>query len=163
MATAACCFFGACASALRMKCTRQRCQVVPSTLAAAAFSPSWASEITSCTPRRPRRVSWRRKSVQNGSASLGPHRQAQRLAATIRVYANRHYCRYRHDPSGLPLLEVGRVDPQVRPVALDRPVQEGLHPLVDLRAQPRHLALEMPLIPIACTRSSIERVDSPPT
>ena len=44
------------ASALRMKCTRQRCQVADSTFAAAAFSPSWASEMTSLTPRRPRRV-----------------------------------------------------------------------------------------------------------
>jgi hypothetical protein len=34
--------------------------------------PSWASEITSFTPRKPRRVSERRKLVQNGSASEGP-------------------------------------------------------------------------------------------
>ena len=31
------------AVALRMKCTRQRCQVARSTMVAAAFSPSWAS------------------------------------------------------------------------------------------------------------------------
>jgi transposase len=52
--------------------TRQRCQVAPSTLATAAFSPSWASEVTSFTPRRPRRASARRNSTQNGSASLWP-------------------------------------------------------------------------------------------
>jgi hypothetical protein len=62
----------ACARALRRKCTLQRCQVAVSTLAAAAFRPTWASAMTSFTPRRPRRVSARRKSVQNGSASLGP-------------------------------------------------------------------------------------------
>jgi hypothetical protein len=45
------------------------------------------------------------------------------------------------DPSGLAGLDVGRVDPQVRPVALDRPVQERAHALVELAAQPRHLAL----------------------
>ena len=54
-----------------MKCTRHRCHDEPSTFAAAAFSPSWASEITSFTPRKPRRVNERRKSLQNVSASLG--------------------------------------------------------------------------------------------
>src|SRR4051812_35372594 len=38
----------------------------------AAFSPSWASETTSLTPRRPRRASLRRKSVQKVSASDAP-------------------------------------------------------------------------------------------
>jgi transposase len=52
--------------------TRQRCQVALSTLAAAFFSPSWLSEMTSLTPRSPRRVSERRNEVQNGSASDGP-------------------------------------------------------------------------------------------
>ena len=45
------------ASTLRMKCTRQRCQEACSTLETAAFSPSCASEMTSLTPRRPRRAS----------------------------------------------------------------------------------------------------------
>jgi hypothetical protein len=35
-------------------------------------APSWASEMTSFTPRRPRRASLRRNSTQNGSASEGP-------------------------------------------------------------------------------------------
>jgi len=34
--------------------------------------PSCASEITSFTPRSPRRASWRRKSVQKVSASEAP-------------------------------------------------------------------------------------------
>jgi hypothetical protein len=46
--------------------------VALSTLAAAAFRPSCASEITSFTPLNPRRVSERRNLVQNGSASDGP-------------------------------------------------------------------------------------------
>jgi hypothetical protein len=53
-----------------LKWTRQRCQEACSTLATAALMPSWASEITSLTPRRPRRASLRRNSVQN--ASSGP-------------------------------------------------------------------------------------------
>src|SRR5215218_73256 len=61
----------ACARALRMKWTRQRCQVALSTLATAALMPSWASEITSLTPRRPRRASLRRKPVQNVLATGG--------------------------------------------------------------------------------------------
>ena len=36
---------------------------------------------------------------------------------------------------------VGRVQPEVRPVALDRAVEKGLHPAVDLLAQARDLAL----------------------
>jgi hypothetical protein len=55
-----------------MKWTRQRCQVALRIFEIAAFRPSWASETTSFTPRRPRRASLRRKAVQNGSASEGP-------------------------------------------------------------------------------------------
>ena len=62
----------ACASALRMKCTRQRCQLALSTLLMVALMPSCASDTTSLTPRRPRRASLRRNAVQNVSASEGP-------------------------------------------------------------------------------------------
>jgi hypothetical protein len=41
-------------------------------MAAAFFRPSCESEITSLTPRKPRRVKERRNLVQNGSASDGP-------------------------------------------------------------------------------------------
>jgi len=58
---------------------------------------------------------------------------------------------------------VGRMDPQVGLVALDRPAQERLHLLVDLVAQPATWLLEMPLIPIALTSSSTERVETPCT
>ncbi len=44
-------------------------------------------------------------------------------------------------PPRLADLQVGGVDPQIRPVALDRPVEKSLDPLVDLPAQPAHLAL----------------------
>jgi len=57
---------------LRRKCTRPRCQDAFNTFATAALSPSCASEITSFTPRSPRRIKLRRNAVQNGSASLGP-------------------------------------------------------------------------------------------
>jgi hypothetical protein len=41
---------------------------------------------------------------------------------------------------GLSNLHVGRIDPQVRPVTIDRLVEKGFHPLVDLLAQPVDLA-----------------------
>jgi hypothetical protein len=44
-------------------------------------------------------------------------------------------------PPVLPYLHIGRVDPQVRPVALDRAIEEGGHALVDFLAKPAHLAL----------------------
>jgi hypothetical protein len=44
-------------------------------------------------------------------------------------------------PPALAHLQVGRVDPQVGPIALQRAVQERLHLLVDLLAQPADLAL----------------------
>ena len=50
----------------------QRCQVAVSTFETAALMPSWLSETTSLTPRRPRRASLRRKAVQKVSASEGP-------------------------------------------------------------------------------------------
>ena len=52
--------------------TRQRCQVALNTRDTAALMPSWASEMMSFTPRRPRRARLRRKSVQNVSASEVP-------------------------------------------------------------------------------------------
>ena len=84
-----------------MKWTRQRCQVAFSTLATAALMPSWASEMTSLTPRRPRRASLRRNSVQNVSASEGPTVHAQHLAPAVAVDAHRDDHRHRDDAPGL--------------------------------------------------------------
>jgi hypothetical protein len=52
------------ARAFLMKWTRQRCQEVLSTFETAALMPSWLSEMTSFTPRRPRRASLRRSQSQ---------------------------------------------------------------------------------------------------
>jgi len=51
--------FPAWARALRWKWTRHLCQVALRTFETAALMPSWASLMTSFTPRRPRRVSLR--------------------------------------------------------------------------------------------------------
>ena len=47
----------------------------------------------------------------------------------------------RDDAAVVARLHIGGVDPQIGPVALDRPVEEGLHLAVDLLAQPADLAL----------------------
>ena len=57
---------------VRIQCTRQRCQPAPNTRRIAALRPSWASEMTSLTPRSPRRVKLLRKPDQKVSASGGP-------------------------------------------------------------------------------------------
>ena len=50
---------------LAIKCVRQRCQEASDrTVAMAALTPPWASEITSSTPARPRATRPRRNSVQ---------------------------------------------------------------------------------------------------
>ena len=66
---------------------------------------------------------------------------AEDLAPAVAVDPDRDDHGGRDDAALLAHLHVGGVDPQVGPVALDRPAQEGLHPLVDLLAQPRDLAL----------------------
>ena len=129
------------ASTLGMKWTRQRCQVACSTLDTAAFSPSCASEITSLTPRRPRRASERRKSVQKVSASDAPiampstSRLPSPLTATATMTATettRPLCARLH---------IGRIEPEIGPVAFERPVEERLDLAVDLFAQTADLAL----------------------
>src|SRR3989304_488071 len=63
----------ACTAGASVKCTRQRCQLtLARTWSKAAFRPSWASLVTSCTPFRPRRTKLRRKSTQKASSSVAP-------------------------------------------------------------------------------------------
>src|SRR4051794_8528108 len=127
------------ASTLRMKWTRQRCHEACSTLATAALMPSWASEITSLIPRKPRRASLRKNAVQKVSAGSNIH--AENFAAAVAVDADRDDHRHRDDAPALAHLYIGGVNPQVGPVAFDRPVQERFHRVVDLFAQPADLAL----------------------
>src|SRR6185312_6124193 len=106
----------ACASAFRMKCTRQRCQLALSTLLTVALMPSWASETTSLTPRRPRRASLRRNAVQNVSASGRPISMPRTSRRPSLLTPTDHGDR--DDAALLAHLHLGGVDPQMRPVAL---------------------------------------------
>ena len=63
---------GAWAGSLRMTCTRLRSHVAFMTLESAALMTRRASEMTSLTPRSRRTVRFRRKQVQNVSASEAP-------------------------------------------------------------------------------------------
>ncbi len=84
----------------------------------------------------------RQAAQQVGPERLGFTRadgHAQHFPYPVGVHRHGDYHGHRDDPARLPDLHIGGVDPQVRPVALDRPVQELLHRLVDLGTQPRDL------------------------
>jgi len=61
-------------------------------------------------------------------------RHAQHFAPAIGVDRHSDYYRHRDDVPGLPHLEIGGIQPEVRPFSLDRAVEEGADPLVDLTA-----------------------------
>src|SRR6185437_1186775 len=64
---------------------------------------------------------------------------AENLAPAVTVDANRDDHRDRYDAAILAHLHIGGVDPQIRPVALDRAAEKRLHLVVDLAAEPAHL------------------------
>ncbi len=147
------------------------------TFLAAFFSPSCESEITSLTPRRPRAVSERRNLVQNSSASDGPvampitSRRPSVFAATAIIVAMETTLPPSRTPGSSPraCFHVGGADPQIGPKAFQGAVEKGLYTLVDVLAEPRDprlhggrlWLLEMPVMPMALTGSSTERVETP--
>jgi hypothetical protein len=74
-----------------------------------------------------------------GLARAGGH--AEHLAPAVGVDRDRDRGGDRDDAPGLTDFDVGRIEPKIWPLALDRPGKEGVHTLVDLAAEPRHLAL----------------------
>ena len=110
------------------------------TFATAALMPTWASDVTSFTPRKPRRVSFRGKPVQKVSASDAPTSRPA-LPGVRAVDANREDNGGGCDAILLPHFHIGRVDPDIGPFALDAPLQESILAFVDLLAEPGHLAL----------------------
>src|SRR6202008_401820 len=89
------------------------------------------------------------------SEELGPERlgftgsdlQPQDLPLAFGVHPHSHYHRDAHDAPGLARLHIGRVDPQVRPVAFDLAVEERAHAFVEFAAQAADLALGPPAHP----------------
>jgi hypothetical protein len=89
---------------------------------------------------------------------------AQHLALAVLVHRDGHYDGAADDAAVLADLEISRVEPEVGPSALDAALEEGLDPLVDVRAEPAHLALRDPgAAHGARRRSSTARVDTPCT
>src|SRR6202022_338479 len=60
---------------------------------------------------------------------------------------HRDYCRDRDDAAALALLQVGGVEPQIRPLAGERAVEEGIDTLVDVLAELGNLRLADPRQP----------------
>ena len=79
------------------------------------------------------------------------------LAAAVLVDAGGDYGGDRHDAAILADLDVGRVQPEVGPLAVQ--LEERQHARVDVLAQRRNLRLGD--MPSACTRSSTLRVETP--
>ena len=65
---------------------------------------------------------------------------AEHLASAIGVDADSDYCRRRDDTSGFACLHIGRIDPEIRPLTLDRTAKKGVHPSIDLLNQATDLA-----------------------
>ena len=103
--------------------------------------PSWASEIDQLDAAQAAPGELAQEGRPEGLGLGRPDVHAEHLAPAVAVDADGDDHRDGDDAAGLADLHVGRVDPEIGPVALDRPVEEGLHPLVDLLAQPADLAL----------------------
>jgi hypothetical protein len=65
----------------------------------------------------------------------------QHLAPAVAADGDRDDDRGRDDAPADAAFEVSRVEPQIGPIAFQRPVEKGLDPAVDLPAQPADLAL----------------------
>ena len=71
----------------------------------------------------------------------GAKAEADNLAPAFGRDSNGDYCGNRDDAAALAYLQVGGVEPQIAPFALDRPLQESRYPLLDILAQLGNLAL----------------------
>jgi len=60
--------------------------------------------------------------------------QSDDLTLAVGVHRHSDYRRHRDDPAALALLQVGRIKPQIRPLADQRTVEERMNPLVDVLA-----------------------------
>ena len=106
------------------------------------------------------------KGFRFGRADLKP----DDLTPAVGVDRDGDYRRHRDDPPALALLEIGGVQPEIGPFAFQGPLQEGLHPLVDVLAELGDLRLRDAGEPHeearagrgAWTSSSTRRVDTPP-
>ena len=119
--------------------TRQRCQLARNTRAR-SLDALMGIRDHQLDAGEPTALELAQELDPEGLGLGGADRHAEHLAPAVGVDRDRDGHRDRDDAPGLAHLHVGRIDPEVRPVALDRPLEESPHALVDLRAQPRNLA-----------------------
>lgn len=65
----------------------------------------------------------------------GPDSQADDLATALGIGGHRDYGGDRHDTAALANLQIGRVEPDIGPLAGERPVEELPDALVDVPAE----------------------------
>src|SRR5690606_33046492 len=76
------------------------------------------------------RPKWHRFTVADG--------KADDFALSIGRGRHRDYCRDRDDAPALTDFKVGRIEPEIRPIAFERPLQKRVNALVDLFAELRN-------------------------
>lgn len=88
--------------------------------------------------------------------------QPDDLAPAMGGDGHSHYDGDGDDAPTFPHFEVSGIEPQIRPFSGERALQEARHPLVDVLLQSLDTEdFEMPLRPMAWTRSSTRRVLTP--
>src|SRR6202035_4344792 len=116
----------------------QRCHRASGKCSAAlSIRPRQASEMTSCTPLRPRSTRWRRN-ADHGFVLLGALADPQDLAKPFRIDGRGHQQRNVADLAGPAALHDNAVEVEIRMLTLDPPVPPGLDLGVDLLVQVRH-------------------------
>ena len=89
--------------------------------------PSWASEIDQLDAAQAAAGQLAQELGPEGLGLGGADVHAQHFAPAVAVDADGDDDGDRDDAAVLADLHIGGVDPEIGPVALDRPVEEGLH------------------------------------
>ena len=124
-----------------MKCTRQRCQEACKHLGDGSFQSFMGIRDHQLHAAQAAPGETAQELGPEGLGLRGADRQTQNLASAVAVDPDRDDDGDRDDAAVLAHLHIGRVEPEIGPVAFERPVEEGLHLVVDLAAQPADLAL----------------------
>jgi hypothetical protein len=119
---------------LRMKWTRQRCQSGVHHLGDGRLDAFVGVGDDQLHPAQAAPGEPPQEPGPEGLRLGGADLHAQDLTAAFRVGAHRDDGGRRDDAAVLANLDVGGVDPQVRPVAFDRAIEERVYPPVDLLA-----------------------------
>ena len=91
------------------------------------LDPTQAAAVEAAQKLRPERL-----------CLTGADFEAQHLSLPLGVDPHSDYYGHAHDTPGLPGFDIGRVDPEVGPVAFDLAVQESPHTFIELTAYSGH-------------------------